>query len=389
MLVLLAIFAFLLLAGSLFPWRFMAGPDPIAAAVHVLHSWNESVGQSSRHDVFVNLVIYIPIGFTGYLWAGWRSVTARTLLPLAAGLGLSFSVEVLQHYVPGRSPGLLDVVCNTASTALGIALAAVFQVVMESRHIQWRRHSSIHLSSALLLLALWVSALGWPLHAFPLGIISRVRVLLRPQPWNWLDFLAGVMAWLVAGGLLSAVSGPRLARRLLPLLLPSLYLLALVSPGHTFTRSNAAGALLATVFFCLLPESRRRPAVWLAWTWLAWIVLSGLRPFTLAAEPIAFSWIPFEDMFGSNWMESIGVLLQKTWSYGAMFWLFAHTRLSPPVSLAITTLALIAVEIAQRWLPGRSPGLTDPAIGLLAAALLWLVDRRFRDQRVLLPGGRG
>lgn len=380
MLVLLAIFAVLLLAGSLFPWRFMAGPDLAVAVSHLLHSWKESVRQSSLHDVFVNLVIYIPIGFTGYLWTGWRSVTARTLLPLAAGACLSFSVEILQHYVRGRSPGLLDLVCNTASTALGLALAAVFRVVLESRHIQWRRHSSIHLSSALLLLALWVSALGWPLHAFPLGIISRVRALLRPQPWDWLDFLGGVVVWLVAGALLSAVLGPRPTRWMLPLLLPSLYLLALISPGHVFTRSNACGALTATVLFCLMPESRRRPAVWLAWVWLAWIALSGLKPFTLTAESIPFAWIPFEDMFGSNWMESIGVLLQKTWSYGAMFWLFAHTRLSRPVSLAITTLALIAVEIAQRWLPGRAPGLTDPAIGLLAAALLWLVDRRFRDE---------
>ena len=38
---------------------------------------------------------------------------------------------------------------------------------------------------------------------------------------------------------------------------------------------------------------------------------------------------------------------------------------------------ITVLEFAQVWIPTRSPGLTDPAIALLAGALLWTVDRRF------------
>jgi VanZ family protein len=380
MLILLAVFAFLLLAGSLFPWQFADGPSLAEAASHVFHSWRAAVHRAGRADVLVNLIIYIPIGFTGYLWEGWRSRAARILLPILAGGSLSFLVETLQRYVPHRSPSFVDLLCNTISAALGVALAAVLHSVMESRHIHWKRHYSIHPSSALLLLAVWVSALGWPMRARPLGIITRVRALMSPQPWEALDFVAGALPWLLAGCFLSAVAGPRVARWQLPALLPFVFLLRLISPGHDFTWSHAGGALSATLLYCLLPERRRHTPIWLAWVWLAWIVLAGLSPFNPVARAHAFSWIPFKDMVSSPWLHSIGVLLTKTWAYGAIFWLFAHTRLNHPTSLVITMVSLISVEIAQRWLPGRTPGLTDPAIGLLAAALLWLVDRRFENK---------
>jgi VanZ family protein len=76
-------------------------------------------------------------------------------------------------------------------------------------------------------------------------------------------------------------------------------------------------------------------------------------------------------------MHSIGVLLQKTWIYGAAFWLLTHTSLRHRASLGLMLTILIGIEVAQCWLPGRSAGLTDPAIALLAAALLTLVDYRF------------
>lgn len=377
MLILLAVFALLLLAGSLFPWNFQSGPPLTEAVWHVLTSWNASLLESPLHDRLVNLVIYVPIGFTFYLWDGWHSRLARWLWPLLAGFALSFSIETLQHYTPPRVPALVDVVCNTISTLLGIILAAVLHSALESRQIEWRRRYSIHLSSALLLLAIWISASGWPVHAFPLGLGTRVRALLHSPLWLPLDALEGALYWLVAGCLLAAVTGPRAARWWLPLLLPGVFLLRLISPGHDFTWSHLAGALAGVIFFWLLPERHRHASAWLAGFWLAWIVLDGLRPFTWQTSPNSFHPIPFSDLVNSSWMPGIGVLLEKTTIYGVAYWLFAHTTLSRWASLILITFTLFAIEAAQCWLPGRVASMTDPAIGLIAAALLWLVDRRF------------
>lgn len=73
MLTLFAVFALLLMAGSLYPWILQPGPDFGAAAWHVLTSWQESMHSTGVRDIAVNLVVYVPLGFTGFLWKGWRA----------------------------------------------------------------------------------------------------------------------------------------------------------------------------------------------------------------------------------------------------------------------------------------------------------------------------
>jgi len=46
----------------------------------------------------------------------------RPLRAIAIGFGLSFSVEFLQQWIPGRDPSTGDIITNTASTAIGVAL---------------------------------------------------------------------------------------------------------------------------------------------------------------------------------------------------------------------------------------------------------------------------
>jgi VanZ family protein len=42
---------------------------------------------------------------------------------------------------------------------------------------------------------------------------------------------------------------------------------------------------------------------------------------------------------------------------------------------------LAAIEIAQIWLPGRTPEITDPLLALAAGATIWLLH----DQPVYQP----
>jgi len=377
MLILLTAFAVLLLAGSLFPWSFVSGPPLSHAAWRLLNGWDQSVRSTGLRDILINLVIYIPIGFTGFLWRGWRSRLTRLGCPLLTGALLSFTVETLQRYVPGRVPGLTDVVCNTISTALGLALAAIFQVVIEAHHLERRREHTFQFSSAVLLLALWISGLAWPDRIFGLGMAPRLRALLHPGSWAPLDSLNGAMPWLLAGCLLTVIVGANLPRWWLWALLPAVFGLMLASPGHTFTWSYVGGAVAAVSVFSLLPENRRITNSALAWAWLLWLVLDGLRPYVFATDAQPFGWVLFRELLGAAWMPGIGVFLRKTWTYGAAFWLFSHTRHGRPASLAITAVTVTAVEAAQCWIPGRTAGITDLAIALLAASLLWLVDLRF------------
>lgn len=381
MLYLLALFAFLLLAGSLFPWDFQAGPGLGSAVVHLFAGWREALRETSRRDILVNLAIYVPIGFTFYLWRGWRSKAWQFVVPVLAGGLLSFSIETLQHYVPMRVPSLIDVILNTLSAAAGMAGAAIFHALLDARHADWRGRYSVQFSSALLLLSIWVSMSAWPHYAYPLLIGARVRALLKPGEWTPAESLDGALPWLLAGCLLTAIGGGRALRWILLPLLPGLLLVMLISPGHGFTWSYVAGAAAAVLILAVWPPRSRTAARMLAGVWLSWIGAKALSPYIRLDEPLPFGWVPFQDLLSSKWMPGIATLLTKVWRYGAAFWLLTHglPRVGRHWILLAVTAFVTVLEIAQMWIPTRSPGLTDPAIALLAGALLLTVDRRFRE----------
>jgi hypothetical protein len=77
----------------------------------VLASGDEAVA-----EVLQNVIFFIPLGLTLALGStrAWRLIAAGTLL--------SFAVEFAQQWIPGRDPGLGDIVFNTLGTALGVLL---------------------------------------------------------------------------------------------------------------------------------------------------------------------------------------------------------------------------------------------------------------------------
>src|SRR3954447_26153957 len=104
----------LLVYGSLYPWHFRFGGSLWAAVLRVFHSWPTPVSFYIAEDMALNLVIYAPLGLTGYLsgLAGFR--WRRALWPILAGFLLSFTIETLQSFLPERVPSAADLFFNTA-----------------------------------------------------------------------------------------------------------------------------------------------------------------------------------------------------------------------------------------------------------------------------------
>ena len=63
--------------------------------------------------------------------------------------------------------------------------------------------------------------------------------------------------------------------------------------------------------------------------------------------------------------------MRKAFDYGAMVWLLrlGGLRYSRAATLVAATLAIC--EGARRYLPGRSPELTNPLLALIMALVLW------------------
>jgi hypothetical protein len=100
----------------------------LAVAVATLRSsgdtmpagWTFSLdqGDEALAEVIQNLMLFLPFGAA----VVWRWPELRWRHVLGAGLALSFTIEFLQQWIPGRDPSLGDIANNAASTLLGAAI---------------------------------------------------------------------------------------------------------------------------------------------------------------------------------------------------------------------------------------------------------------------------
>jgi hypothetical protein len=108
-----------------------SGPDLyIPSRFRELHEvflerpWDEyHSAQSYWSNVALNIEGFIPLGFFAYAYLLMLSRVKRpALLAVLVGCALSFTVEVLQSYVPIRYSGMTDIMTNTSGAAVGVAL---------------------------------------------------------------------------------------------------------------------------------------------------------------------------------------------------------------------------------------------------------------------------
>jgi VanZ family protein len=75
------------------------------------------------NDVLRNIAGFVPLGFIlcAYLNCTRKRPEAMLLAILGGGI-LSFTIELVQFYVPQRNSGITDIITNTVGTALGAVL---------------------------------------------------------------------------------------------------------------------------------------------------------------------------------------------------------------------------------------------------------------------------
>lgn len=107
---------------TLFPFKF----DFTAA--YVLHRFPFLLQSSLKRimylDFFLNVLLFVPFGFGVSAQACKRGGNrwVSVFLALLAGAGVSYTVEVLQFYIPARDSGWEDVISNTLGSVTGFLL---------------------------------------------------------------------------------------------------------------------------------------------------------------------------------------------------------------------------------------------------------------------------
>ncbi|MGZ5274633.1 MAG: VanZ family protein [Caldimonas sp.] len=219
------LYAALIVYASLYPfagWR-VPGACPLDFLLLGWPRWWTSF------DLVSNLLGYLPLGFLLFvaLVRGGRPAGRSAWLALALGTLLSFTMELLQNYLPKRVSSNVDLGLNAAGTALGIAIGLLLNWRGGIERWQRTRERWFVARSAggMALLLLWPIGLLFP-TAVPFGlghVLDRIQPLLA-------ELLSGtpVEAWTT--GLTDKVAAPAQSVTLAPATELSIIVLGLLAP---------------------------------------------------------------------------------------------------------------------------------------------------------------
>lgn len=199
-------YVLLIIYASLYPladWR-DSGGDPLA---FLGAAWPR---YWTGFDLATNVLAYLPFGF--FCTAALR----RRLAPLPAwlvaallGSALSFTMELLQNYLPSRVPSNLDLGCNALGALLGALIGARWgsRVLDDGRLARWRRRIMMHaygVDVGVLLIAAWLmTQLSPETLLFGSGNLRQMLDLPPVQPFLPERFVS-LEAAIAASGLLAA-----------------------------------------------------------------------------------------------------------------------------------------------------------------------------------------
>jgi VanZ family protein len=359
--------------ASLYPFEF----DFLRMAHFTTADWLKVVAwrRPIRSDLIANLIFYLPFGalltaVTPRRWGPMR----RFLFTLACGTALSLIIELAQGLTVKRDPSLMDVMMNSASTALASILALGARGLGLKPALPELRTSRPDFV-AVLIVGLWLS-----MHAAPFmpaqRFISYFSNPARALDWDWSSgafagFLAG---YLVVGTVLRSLLRPSSFWKLFVACAVLSVLARVVFRDQRLALSECVGLLAAVPLIWQVHAAREQVAYRLALLWAApAFVFYALAPFDFSGAP-EFEWMTLPPLTARLNAGEPG-LLEICFFYAGAVWLLREARL--PLSrivFGMMTTALL-IEVAQAWEPTRNAQLVAPAVVLVAAALIWIRDR--------------
>ena len=385
----------LIVYGSLYPFDFHVPHVDNGPVWVLLHAWPEDLNRFLIKDVGINIFIYLPFGMFGSLWlAKNRPPSPAIALRVAAiALALSFAMEMLQYFDDHRVVSILDVITNLAGAILGIFPARLYGKIVAGRLDRPEMQEATQPSGALILLFAWCAYQLYP--AFPqlstYAVGEKLAVLIHSSNLSWAPALFGVVDWLTVALLLEEVGVAGYERFLFPLLI-ALLPARLLIVNRTVTWAELGSAAAACILWRLwfLHGSKIRAPL-LAWLAACTLLARGLAPYHWIRPARPFAWEPFRSVLISDWSSAGPIFFNKCFLYGAAVWLF-HKAGYSYLRTTIWLAGLLAViEALQRYLPGRTPEISDPLMLIILAIVLVALDT---PRRVMLgaasakhPGG--
>jgi VanZ family protein len=209
--------------------------------------------------------------------------------------------------------------------------------------------------------------------------VESAQLSIPDRFGNLTDLLCNSVGTLLGIGLVSAATSRPLASRLRVLYSPGVLVLGLwvIWQAFTFLPRYGPGIdlsheIVGLLMLALLAvRGQFRVAAILL---LIWLAADELRPFRFQGPPQPFWWRPFESWFVGALESYYGTFFGKLFFYTAILWVERRSGMRWIWALAAPGVILAAGECAQRYLPGRTPEITDLVLLFAGAVLLNLAE---------------
>lgn len=364
--------AFIVLAslGSLYPFNFQASELNAAVISEFLQSCCRMLG---RGDILGNIILFVPIGFTGMLGARSAQSAGRRLAYVCmVGGSVALALQLMQIFLPSRDENLQDVAWNLLGVGSGAALAHLASAFILPT-------KSTRADASLVPLTLVGTWLIYRLIPFVPSIdLQLIKDSLRPllsQPLDPVSVIHDATAWVVVAYLLRQAQRHTQLDTYLPILMITVFGLEILIIDNTLDLSNVVGALLALAIWWAAARypGRQEGAVLLLL--LGTLIVTGIAPFETRTDIVSIEWFPFHGFLHGSMYLNTQAAAEKIFLYGGLVYLLWRTRINVASSVFAAFLVVLALEFAQTYLVGHTPEITDPLLVLLASAALWAVEK--------------
>ena len=369
---LLAVIAFLIVFGSLYPFTFMVpGPDGFARLGALPRAG------TTRSDVAANVLLYLPLGTClAWILAARFGTTAAVLLATFLAGALSYAIESAQLFETRRVASLADFICNTLGAFAGAGLAIAIARTRRNLHSSPFAGLLQHPVAAALLLS-W---LGYRLAPFapvfdPAGWASAIAPLAEARSFSATAFSLHVLAWLTLV-IVSERLAPQRAVSLVAAAMAMVLAGRILFANLALEAEELAGMALALAMaplFARLPHAAvARTLAFALFLFIAW---QGLAPFDFQLAQDEFAFLPFGESLTQYRAGNLPDMFLRCFTNGALVWLLVRSGLTAFAATSIGAGAVFAVEFLQTWLPGQTAEITDPLLATCAGGLIAVFER--------------
>jgi len=359
--------------GSLYPFNFQTEGTFFLGDLFLLSHHDSSSNGFS--NIAANIILFIPYGFFGYLSTTTGRATRSNLVVIVIlGLLLSYSLQVLQMFLPTRLSEWEDIVWNMIGLTIGGLAAAFFRnILLNSNHLFLRQFSSQGL-----LIGAWLAAFLIPfVPSLSIDIIrGNVKQLLTDDSVSYLLIFTQMAYWLSVAFLIESLFGGKKGRLIFPLTLLLAVSAKFLLIENPLQIEHLLGGLLSLLVWfpaSTLVPSKQTKLQSIALLLLMVTLLNGLFPFEIKATIMAFHWIPFYGFLTGNMLHNLISLCEKVFLYGTLIWLFVAAGNSLRLATTIIAIWLLLLEIAQLFLGEHTPEITDPILVIIISFALFKI----------------